>query len=148
MAAVAAIATGCSKSEAEDTPSACLQGPDPYLEAVSSAPAEVRLDGEVAISDCLPPEQGSGDLADVGSALVAAATRLNEAALDDPNGPATVQLGYLVGAAERGADHTAGIHNDLVLRLNTAAMFDPSGKPSPEFERAFERGYEAGKETG
>jgi hypothetical protein len=53
-----------------------------------------------------------------------------------------------VGAAERGAEETSGIHGDLILRLNAAARFSPAGPPSPAFRRAFERGYEAGRDSG
>jgi hypothetical protein len=147
-AALAALAAGCGKSEPDDTPMACLAGPDAYLESLSAAPGEVRLDGETPISECLPADQEAGDLAEAGSAMVAAATSLNQEARADQAGPAPVQLGYLIGAAERGAEGTAGIHTDLVRRLNSAASFDPGGRPSEAFEQGFERGYEAGQETG
>lgn len=142
------IAAGCSKSESEQAPVACLEGPDAYLAALADAPGEVRLGGETPISDCLPEDQEGGELAEVGSAMITTATRLNEEALRKPSGAASVQLGYLVGAAEAAAEDSAGIHSDLIRRLNTAARFDPTGEPSAEFEAAFERGYEAGRETG
>src|SRR5262245_37106436 len=143
-----AFAAGCSKSEPDQAPSACLEGPQAYIDALQVATAEARLAGARPIADCLPGDQEGGELAEVGSAMVTAATRLNEEALRDPGGAATVQLGYLIGAAEAAAEDSAGIHSDLILRLNTAARFDPSGEPSAEFERAFERGYKAGRETG
>jgi hypothetical protein len=148
LTALAAVAAGCSKSEPEDTPAACLGGPDAYLEALQTAPGVVRLADDTPISDCLAEDQEAGDLAEVGSAMIAAATELNREALEPPEGPATVRLGYLVGAAERAAEETAGIHSDLILRLNSAARFSPSGEASPEFDEAFARGLEAGEETG
>ena len=147
-ALIAALAAGCSQSEPDQAPDACLAGAQAYIDALEAAPGEVRLAGETPISECLPEDQEGGELAEVGSAMVTAATRLNGEALRDPGGDATVQLGYLIGAAEAAAEDSAGIHRDLILRLNTAARFDPSGQPSAEFERAFERGYEAGQETG
>lgn len=147
-AALAALAAGCSKSEPESTPVACLEGPGAFLEALQGATADVRLGGETPISDCLVPGQEGGDLADVGSAMVTAATRLNAEARRDPGGRDTVELGYLVGAAERGAEDTSGIHSDLILRLNSAARFDPAGEPSAVFEDGFERGLAAGKADG
>jgi hypothetical protein len=147
IAAVALGIAACSSQEDEETPAACLTEAPAYLEALRAAPGEVRLDGTTAISDCLTPEQDGGELARVGSAMIAAATVLNGEARVDPSGPAAVQLGYLTAAVSRGAD---SIHTDLARRLTAAAQFSPggSGKLSPEFLRTFGRGYEAGRETG
>ena len=144
LAAALAVA-GCSKSEAEDTPAACLEGADTYLAALRSAPAEVRLDGETPISDCLVPEPSTGDLTTAGQQMVKAATDLNAEARRDPTGPEAVQLGYLVGAVERGKDSA---HNDLVLRINSAARYSPQGLLPASFERTFGEGYNAGLESG
>jgi hypothetical protein len=147
VAALALAVAGCSSQEDEETPSACLVEAPAYLQALRAAPGEVRVGGTTQISDCLTPEQEGGELAQVGSAMVAAATTLNGEARADPGGPATVQLGYLSAAVSRGAD---SIHADLARRVTTAAQFSPggSGSLSPEFLRAFGRGYEAGRETG
>lgn len=145
LAVAAALAAGCSKSEPEGTPEACLAGADAYELALEAAPAEVRLEGETPISDCLVPEQEGGDLALVGEQVVKVATDLNVAAARDPSGPAALRLGYLVGAVERGAE---GIHADLVRRLNAAARFSPDGLLPAEFERTFGEGYAAGLESG
>ena len=147
-AALAVLAAGCSKSENESAPDACLEGPSAYLDALRAAPAEVRLDGEAPISDCLPPGQEGGELADVGSAMIIAATRLNEEARENRGGQAAIELGYLLGAANRAAEDSGGIHRDLILRLGAAATFSPSGKPAPGFERSLARGREAGGKTG
>jgi hypothetical protein len=78
--------------------------------------------------------------------MIAAATDLNGDARGDPTGPAAVQLGFLVGAIERGAD---SIHADLVRRVNSAARFSPGGGLLPaEFERTFGQGYSAGLDSG
>jgi hypothetical protein len=147
VTALALGLAGCTSQEDEETPSACLTEAPAYLQALQSAPGEVRLEGGTPISDCLPPEQDGGELAQVGSAMVAAATELNGEARADPGGEATVELGYLSGAVSRGAD---SIHTDLARRVTTAAQFSPegSGTLSAEFLRAFGRGYEAGRETG
>lgn len=137
---------GCSGGEGDETPAACLEGGDAYLEALAAAPEQVALGAGTPISDCLVPEQSGGDLAAVGEEMVAAATTLNAEAREHPGGPATVRLGYLVGAVERGAE---GIHADLVRRLNAAARFSPSREIQPaSFERSFGRGYAAGLESG
>jgi hypothetical protein len=148
-AVLASAVAGCSKSEPEDTPVACLGGPDAYLEALQSGfPANVRLADGTRISDCLPPEQEGGDLAEVGSTMVTAATLLNEDARGVTPADAALRLGYLVGAAERGAEDTAGIHRDLLLRLQAAATFSPAGELSKDFKQQFEQGREAGRSGG
>jgi hypothetical protein len=147
-AIVAILLSGCSKTETERAPAACLVGPGTYIRALAAAPDAVRLAADTPISSCLVRSQGGGELAAVGSALVLAATRLNVAARRDPGGPEAVDVGYLVGAAERGAADTAGIHTDLIRRLNTAARYDPSGTPPASFQRAFDRGYRAGRADG
>jgi hypothetical protein len=78
--------------------------------------------------------------------MVIAATKLNAQARRDPAGPATLQLGYLIGAVSKGADP---IHTDLVRRLNASARFTVGGvAPPAAFERAFGRGYAAGHTSG
>ena len=145
LACAAALLAGCSSSQDDEAPSACLAGGAAYLSALKAAPGEVRLEGETPISECLVPEQEGGELAAVGKEMIAAATALNTAAQANPTGPEAVQLGYLVGAVERGSE---GIHADLVRRINTAARFSPKGLLPAEFEATFGEGYSAGKESG
>jgi hypothetical protein len=142
------LLAGCGSDDAE-TPAACLAPADAYLEALAEAPGEVRLDGTTPISDCIVPSQDGGELSQVGSATVEAATRLNAEARRDPAGERTVELGYLVGAVQEGAAETGGIHADLVRRLDTAARAGEGGEPfSAGFERAFGEGYAAAQEGG
>ena len=61
--------------------------------------------------------------------MVETATALNAEARAEPGGAATSQLGYLLGAAERGAEESEGIHSDLVRRLVVAARFAPGKQP-------------------
>jgi hypothetical protein len=145
LALAALLAAGCSSDKDEQAPSACLAGSAAYLEALQAAPNEVLLEGEAPISDCLTPDQEGGQLAGIGEEMVAAATDLNATAQEDPTGPEALQLGYLVGAVERGSE---GIHADLVRRLNSAARFSPDGLLPPEFERTVGEGYAAGLQTG
>jgi hypothetical protein len=138
---------GCGKSEGP-TPAACLGGGKPYLAALRDAPASVRLSGKTPISSCLRRGQAAGELSTVGGALVQAATSLNRVARAHPGNAETVRLGYLIGAVQRGAAHTSGIHAELVRRLDSAARFN-DGRPFPlRFERAFGRGYAAGRNAG
>jgi hypothetical protein len=145
----ALLAAGCGGSRSDgSTPVACLEGKMAYIRALADAPGEVRLRGETPISDCLVVNQQGGDLATVGEAMVEAATTLN---LEGRAGArrSALALGYLVGAAQRGADRTEGIHTDLVRRLTVAAEYSPGDKPiAAAFLAAYERGFDAGRSQG
>ncbi len=141
-------ATGCGQPR-DTTPVACLEGEGTYLKALDAAPGEVKLRGETLISECLAENQKAGDLATVGTALVAAATKLNAEARAEPGGEANLQLGYLLGAAERGASQTDGIHTDLIRRLTSAARYSPDNRPpSAAFLRVYREGFDAGQASG
>ncbi|HEX5989087.1 MAG TPA: hypothetical protein VFY75_02580 [Solirubrobacterales bacterium] len=143
---VAALA-GCGDQD-DSTPVACLEGATAYEKALTAAPGEVRLGGETAISDCLTPNQTAGDLARVGEAMIEAATNLNAEARAG-GGEAAVQLGYLLGAAERGSEESEGIHSDLVRRLTVAARYAPDKQPlSQDFLDGYREGFDAGRSGG
>jgi hypothetical protein len=148
LAALALVASGCGNGMDSSTPVACLEGTEVYIRALNAAPGEARLDGETPISDCLAERQEGGDLANVGEALVEAATRLNAEAREEPGGPASVRLGYLLGAVERGAAETEGIHTDLLRRLTVAARYSPRPPLPSAFQRAYREGFEAGRDHG
>lgn len=149
MIVAATLVTACGDSNEEGTPAVCLSGTQAFSEALKKAPRPVRLEGELPISDCLAQNQSGGDLARLGTILVELTTRLNAEARQDPSGPPAVQLGYLIGAVERGAAETQGIHAELLRRLEAAALFSPAGKPPPPpFDQTYERGYAAGRDDG
>jgi len=142
------VAAGCGGAD-DSTPVACLEGAPTYLTALEAAPGEVRLDGETPISDCLAANQAGGELAEVGTAMLAAATELNAEARAQPGGASNLQLGYLLGAAERAAKGSEGIHAELIRRLSAAARYSPDNRPLPAaFLDAYRRGYDAGIERG
>ncbi|HZA57670.1 MAG TPA: hypothetical protein VE523_00615 [Solirubrobacterales bacterium] len=145
LASAALALTACGSEDDSEIPAACLGDVSSYESALAQAPAEARLDGETPISECLVPDQEGGQLASVGRQMVVTATRLNTDARRNPSGEQAVQLGYLVGAIERGAE---GIHADLVRRVNSAARSSPEGLLPAEFERTFGEGYAAGLESG
>lgn len=143
------LVAGCGGREDPSTPVACLEGGEAYVRALAEAPAAVKLGGETPIDECLVENQGGGDLATVGEAMVEAATALNAEAREDPGGQATLELGYLIGAAERGAERTEGIHADLIRRLVVAARYAPGNEPlSPAFLAVYEEGFDAGRAGG
>jgi hypothetical protein len=141
-------ASGCGSTD-EETRVACLDGAGAYIGALDDAPGEVKLSGEVPISDCLVENQKGGELATVGEAMVLAATRLNAQARQDPGGKSTLELGYLLGAAKRGAEDTNGIHAELIRRLSFAARYNPENRPlPPSFLRTYRQGFDAGQARG
>jgi hypothetical protein len=147
-AAVCFVAVGCG-DPSDSTPVACLEGTGAYIKALGDAPDVVKLQGETLISECLAENQQAGDLATVGTALVAAATRLNAEARAEPGGDANLQLGYLLGAAERGGENTDGIHAELIRRLSSAARYSPDNRPLPAaFLSAYREGFDAGQARG
>lgn len=145
---LALVAVGCG-SEEDSTPVACLEGPVAYERALVAAPGEVLLAGETPISECFTRNQSSGDLTQIGEATIEAATDLNAAARAEPDGDAALQLGYLLGAVERGAEESEGIHADLVRRLTVAARYAPGKEPlSEEFLSTYREGFDAGRSGG
>lgn len=143
-----AVLVGCGGRGEESTPVACLDGAGAYVRALEGAPGTVELGDGVPISDCLVESQEGGELAGVGEAMVGAATELNAEARANPGGAAALQLGYLLGAAERGAERTEGIHSDLIRRLTVAARFSPEGPLQAAFMRAYREGFDAGRDSG
>jgi len=131
------------------TPIACLEGPVKIETALVTAPEPVLIDGTVPISDCVVKNQADGDLVNFGSDVVTVATQLGTEA--GGSGPAAIaaaiRAGYLVGAIEKGAEETGGIHAALVDRVESAASY--------RLERAgegaqvhYDAGFEAGSNTG
>lgn len=147
-AAATSVASGCGATS-DETPVACLDGAGAYIGALGDAPGEVRLSGEVPISECLAENQRAGDLARVGESMLEAATTLNAEAREDPGGSANLDLGYLLGAAQRGARSSGGIHAVLMNRLAVAARYSPGSQPlSSRFMRTYREGFDAGLARG
>src|SRR3954470_17174117 len=137
------LSGGCGNTSAS-APVACLDGPAQYRQALEGAPHGVRLPGGARISECLAENQEAGALASVGGAMLGAATKLNAEARAAQGGEAGVRLGYLIGAAQAGAETTDGIHAELMRRLIAAATYNRRGSVSKGFERAYREGFEAG----
>jgi hypothetical protein len=148
LACLAFAAFGCG-NQGDSTPVACLEGAPAYEKALRDAPGEVQLGGETPISECLASNQQAGDLARVGEAMLETATTLSAQGREEDGGDAAVQLGYLIGAAERGAESSEGIHADLVRRLTVAARYAPDKEPlSQGFLADYREGFDAGHSGG
>jgi hypothetical protein len=149
LAACSLTVAACGSDDGSEASAACLAGPDAYVEALRRAPDDVRLADGTPISDCLAEGQGAGELGSVGEAMITAATRLNSDALRTLDQDTAVELGYLVGAIERGAESTGGIHEDLLRRVEAAAGFTGQAEaPAGSFRDGFEEGLAAGREGG
>jgi hypothetical protein len=148
VVAVLLAAAGCGGTD-DSTPVACLNGSGAYMRALEGTPGKVKLAGGVPISDCLAQNQQAGDLATVGNAMLRTATALNAEARAEPGGAANLRLGYLIGAGQRGAEGTDGIHAELIRRLTAAATYSPGKQVlGKDFERAYRQGFDAGLAGG
>jgi hypothetical protein len=132
---------GCLREEEVGLPAACRADAAGVTQALERAPAPVRLDG-IPLSGCLVRKSDPSDVQAVGASYLQVAVELAAAARTQPEGPAAVRLGYLIGAVRRGAAGTQGIHDELVRRLEQELV------PLDTGTRAFRRGERAGRESG
>ena len=139
--AIALSIGGCSTDEAPGVPVACKEGADSVRAALSRAPARVELDGTL-LSDCFARGSDSAELQLVGASYVSAAAGLADAARLRPDGPEALQLGYLVGAARRGASSTQGVHEELMRRIEQELTGVDTRSAS------YQRGLRAGRGHG
>jgi hypothetical protein len=141
---VLVVVSGCAREGlARPLPSACSAGRDRVIEALKAAPRPVRLDG-APLSACFARRTTGGDLQAVGASFVEAASTLSNQAARRPEGPAARRLGYLVGAAERGAGGVGapGTNTEVVRRLELELDgVDPGS-------RALADGLRAGRASG
>jgi len=146
--AAAVVILGCGETDT-DTPDVCFESPANITAALRNAPEPVALDGDTIISDCLVRNQSEGDLVNFGTNITEVATGLGaDASKPGPAGlKAAIDAGYLVGALEKGAEETDGIHATLLDRVTSAASNGLSG--ASELKRDhYEAGREAGKKNG
>jgi hypothetical protein len=142
MAAVGVLAfAGCGSSEPAQTPAAC-QDSAAVAKALERAPGAVRLAGGTTLSRCVSLAAiRDGDLQALGYALTRVADDLAIAARSDA--VAAQRLGYLIGAARRGAGKTPGLASQLARRLEQTATFDDALTRA-----ALLRGVAFGEKTG
>jgi hypothetical protein len=126
------VLAGCGSSGSEKLPSACINGPGAVVKALTAAPGPVTIDG-TPISRCFTRGAGGTDEQILGTNLLAAAQQLAD------HGDA-LRLGYLIGAARRGAQHN-GLGAELVRRLEQ----EPG---SLARSAAYRRGLAAGLSSG
>lgn len=134
---------GCGREgPAEPLPRACTAGPEPVLRALGAAPRPVRIAG-APLSVCLARHSTGGDLQAVGTSFVGAASALADRAAREPEGRAATQLGYLVGAVQRGASRPRGnTSGEMVRRVELELDAVDRGS------HALRAGIRAGRTTG
>src|SRR5881227_4445672 len=117
--AIAAMsAVGCGDEPSRKVPAGCVEGPSELRAALAAAPGEVRIGGRRP-SQCFPRASEQGDVESVGAIFVTAAERLADESRRRPRGPALLRLGFLIGAAHRGAAKAQGIYSELLRRLDS-----------------------------
>ncbi|WP_272475048.1 hypothetical protein [Baekduia alba] len=131
--------------EAPPMPPACTAtGVAGYERALVRAPAEVRLPGGVAISECLQKVRTDAELQNLGSVVHAVAEDLAGRAQGGSR-VAAGRLGYLSGAVTAGAGRSNGIGAELARRVETASV---SVADDVEAGRALRAGAAAGAARG
>jgi hypothetical protein len=131
--ALVLVVAGCGSDKNEALPAACTNGPGAVVKALDKAPAAVSLDG-TPISRCFNRDASGQDVQILGTNLVTAAQELAD------QGHA-LQLGYLVGAARRGAKRN-GLGAEIVRRLEAEASRVSSARAE------YQRGLRAGLSNG
>jgi hypothetical protein len=97
------------------------------------------------LSDCVAAARSDAELQNAGIVLTGAAEHL-AARAKAGDAKAGLALGYLVGAARRGARRTAGIHAELQRHIErAAAVLDGAGA---SITGALVHGQRAGEATG
>lgn len=142
IALVAVAAAGCGE-ERKPVPAACIKGPTPIVAALHTAPGNVALSDGTRLSECVSRTFTDAEVQSVGIAFTAAGDRLGVRARRSD--AAALELGYLVGAARRGASKTNGIQLELVRRLEQTMGLDG---PPPARLAAYRRGLRAGVDRG
>jgi hypothetical protein len=121
---------------------ACIQAQaTDVLQALKDAPDNVVLADGTPISQCVRRTIDDGRLQALGAALTAAADTLAQRMRTSD--AAAFQLGFLIGATDRGAAQAAGLQGDLANRIAGAAP--PDGGPR---RAALMRGRAAGRRDG
>ena len=142
LAVIAVDGLGCADRE-RPLPAACTEGRQAIVVALRVAPGPVVLRGGTRLSTCVERARGDGEIQTVGSIYTRVADELAVRARAS-NG-AALRLGYLIGAARRGARRTSGIHEELVRRLEQTVGLQG---PAPLRRPSFNRGLAAGARSG
>jgi hypothetical protein len=145
VAALGVVAAACGAEDPPPLDPACTSSPQTIERALARAPARVTLASGTPLSECVSHARSDAQLQTAGAVLTRAADDLAVRA-ERGDAQAAVGLGYLVGAARRGAKRTAGIHAELARRVESSARV-LAGRDRA-VARALERGLRAGEASG
>jgi hypothetical protein len=140
LAVAALSAAGCG-DDRKQLSVLCTEGQPPIERALRRAPGPVALADGTPLSQCVANARDIGELQSFGFIVTRLADRLAERAAG--GGAAALQLGYLIGAARRGAEHSEGVPNELVHRLEVTARRVPD-RAQPTLERGLNAGERGG----
>ena len=141
LAVLALVLGGCAKEGDRAAASGCRAGAEHVRAALRAAPAPVTVDG-TSLSECLADTTDGGALQDIGSAYVTVAIDLADEAAREPEGRASLELGYLLGTMERSSFGAQGVGYELGRRVRAELARVDTGS------RSFRRGLRAGRRTG
>jgi len=145
LAALGVTVGACGAGDPPPLDAVCTSSPDVIEHALDRAPAPVTLgDGHAPVGVRLARAQRRGAPDRRRGPDPCGRRPRRRAQHGDPQ--AAVGLGYLVGAARRGAKRTAGIHAELQRRVESSARVLADG--GPDVARALQRGVRAGEATG
>jgi len=145
LALLAAASLAACGAAGDPLDEACMSGPGAIERALARAPAAVTLPSGTRLSQCVANARTDADLQSAGTVLTRAADHLAARARTG-DADAALRLGYLVGAARRGAKRTAGIHAELQRHIErSAAVLDGAGA---RIAAALSAGLRAGEATG
>src|SRR3954447_14779216 len=138
-ACVAVVLPGCGTKHSEPLPTVCKEGFGAILKALGQAPGNVKMAG-TPISHCFNRDASSDDIQIVGTNLLAAAQQLGDRAHAGDK-RAALQLGYLIGAARKGAKRN-GLGAEIVRRLESEAA--EAVAPQAAYNRGLRAGFGGG----
>lgn len=137
------VLAGCSADGGDPLPAACLGSGREMARALEPAPRPVTLSGGTRLSSCLRDASTGAELQSLGVSLTTVAGTLQRRAAGDP--AAAGRLGYLIGAARRGAAAGNGVAMNLVRRLERTGMLESA---APAAQSALQHGLRAGESSG
>ena len=118
LLAAAIVLPGCTEEDAPP-PSSCFDRGQ-VRRALNAVPAAVRLADGTALSRCVRLSTSDDQLQSLGVVLTAVADELADRS-ERGDVRSAARLGFLLGAAEHGANSAQGIQLELVRRLESAA---------------------------
>ena len=121
----------------------CMEAqPGDVMQALTHAPRHVALADGTSLSQCVRRTIDDSRLQALGATLTLAADEL--AGRMRSSDAAAFQLGFLIGAVDRGADQAAGLQEELTNRIAGAA----TGVDGGARRAALMRGRAAGRRSG